>query len=586
MALALTALAHADRLPQTPPSQTVVTDDPHVTVTMGLKVAPSNDPGDSVQWWDRRQAGWQRWLTAKQRFPRAKSTAAELYLSALAEGFNKTLPFLPRTRFHFYVADTLNPSLWPVGGGFFIIHAGLLRQVRDERQFAFLMALELAHESLGHNMRPLRAGDIKWEPGRWRDGDFDSWPIEFWASLVGHDPIERGGFTYTLQQESDALELVYRFFRANMWEYDGINRLVVDLLPTIAQIPGSSSLAKMHANLGMAVRLPHNRPDPPVTPIDSVVNRLTYSRAVGEIANGTLQHYPWMLELVPYRDFVVERNINISEVRDQFDEHAEALSGKVASVLHRSRKEALSTELDELDDRNDDLYDRGKIFGAKLARLYLKGTILIAHQRWKEVVENANEGLRLDSSAEPFMWQRALARQELSQFNSCISELIVGWHYYDHRRELLSLQCHFLEGRYSDSARLALEFRRKYPFDIDGAFWSLLAQIRMKRPLDKLIDEVQAFWGDRPMVRALKIFYFGYLGKLTEAQAMADFKAGQPYLTREWGMLEFAQAWLRETFNALPNDERAEKLRELAELQWPLSRLVRYNLPREAVEVR
>ncbi len=568
------------------PGVTHVTDEPSVTVTMGLKMAPTNELGDSVKWWDRREAGWRRWMSAREKFPRATSSSIEIYLSALAEGFTKVIPWLPLPRFHFYVADTLNPSLWPVGGGFFVIHAGLLRHLRDERQFAFLIALELAHETLGHNMVPIRAGDIKWEPGSWREGDYDGWPVEFWAFMVGHDPIDRGGFTYTLQQESDALELVYRFFAANVWEYDGINRLLSDLLPQLNVIPGSSSLARLHTNLALAIRLPHDRPKCPITPVDSVVNRATYAQAEVEIERSSVQHYPWMLELVPYREFVTQRTINIAQVREQYNEHSDVRTEKILTATRQTRKTSLASELDEFVERNDELIARDKLVTAKLARIYLRGSVLLSHHRWADAIASAQEGLKIDSSAEPFHWQRALARQQLSQFNKCIAEMPLEWRYFDHRRELLIVQCSFLEGRYTDAAKLALEYRRRFPFDIEGAFWETLVEIRLNRSLAKHIEEIETFWGDRPMVRALKIFYYGYLGKQSEAEAAITLNTDITYLPQEWGMLEFAQAWLRDTFNPIAGDDRADKLRQLAELQWPLSRLVKYNLPRDTIQNR
>ena len=574
------------KTPGTGPGVTHVTDAGDVTAQMGIKMAATNELGDSVKWWERREAGWRRWMSAREKFPRATSSSIEIYLGALAEGFTKIIPWVPQPRFHFYVADTLNPSLWPVGGGFFIVHAGLLRHMRDERQFAFLVALELAHETLGHNMVPIRAGDIKWEPGSWRAGDFDGWPVEFWAFLVGHDPLDRGGFSYSLQQESDALELVYRFFAANVWEYDGINRLTADILPQLDVIPGSSSLARLHTNLAMAIRLPHDRPKIAITPVDSVVNRATYAAAETEIERSSIQHYPWLLELVPYRDFVLQRNINIDRVREEYNEHSDVHTQKILSATKQSRKTSLSSELDEFMDRNEELIAREKLVTAKLARIYLRGAVLLSHHRWADAIVSAQEGLKIDSSAEPFFWQRALARQQLSQFNKCIAEMPLEWRFFDHRRELLIVQCSFLEGRFTDAAKFALEYRKRFPFDIEGAFWETLVEIRLNRQLAKHIEEIETFWGDRPMVRALKIFYYGYLGKQSEAEAAISFQSDIPYLAQEWGMLEFAQAWLRDTFNPIPNDDRADKLRQLAELQWPISRLVRYNLPRDAVQNR
>ncbi|MBI3542038.1 MAG: hypothetical protein HY075_02005 [Deltaproteobacteria bacterium] len=634
--------AHShSRLPdlKSPPPEltgvTTVTTEPHVTTGMGIRMVPTKEGGDSVKWWERRESGWSRWMQARSRFPRAKSYSVDLYLDALAEGFNRAVGAVPATRFHFYVADTLNPTLWPLGGGFFVIHAGLFRQIRDERQLAFLLALELAHETLDHGMSHgalargvsfPRHGDVFWEAeGRNEAGyalEYDGWPIEFWAYLVGRDPIESADLGYTLQQESDALELVYQFFRANGWEYDGINRLVADLLPTLTDVPGSSSLAKLHPHLATAVKVPHARMPARMQPVDAVVNRLTYQRAVAEIERSTLQHYPWMLELVPYRDFIVDRGINIDEVREGYNEHSDVHTSKILTATRKSRLSSLATELDEFLERNAELDARDKLLPARLARIYLRGTILLAHHRWADVIRSAEEGLKIDASAEPFLWQRALARQQLGQFNKSIAEMPVAWKNFDHRRDLFVLQGHFLEGRFTEASRAGLEYRRKYPFDIDGAFWHMLAEIRLRRTTDRNIDELAAFWGDRPMVRALKVFYYGYLGKFTDAQAALDlvderpaptvlkllffgvrsylmessdvFQAkgqlavndGLAYPAYEWGMLAFAQAWFRQTFNVIHGDDRADKLMQLAELQWPLSRLVRYNLPRDVVQNR
>jgi hypothetical protein len=313
----------------------------------------------------------------------------------------------------------------------------------------------------------------------------------------------------------------------------------------------------LHANLALAVKLPHERPRPKPAPIDLVVNDFTYAQALRELEASTLQHYPWMLELAPYRDFVARR---------------------------ASQGQSLESDLSELDDLSEELDDREKIPAARIARAYLKGLVYLRHDRWLEVIRNAEEGLKMDASAEPFLWQRALARQQLGQFNKGIVEMGAGpWRYFDHRRELLMLENTFLEGRYSDAAAAAAEYRRKYPFDIDGAFWQTLTLLRMRLPVDRTMAELEAFWGDRPMVRGLKIFYYGYLRKLDEARAAMDLKSDIVYTPSEWGILEFAQAWFWETFYD-PRDDKADQLRRLAELHWPLARLVRVNMPREAVE--
>jgi hypothetical protein len=511
---------------------------------------------------------------------------AEMYLYALADGFSRTLNFIPRTRCHFYVADTLNPTLWPVGGGFFIVHAGLIREIKDEKQFAFLVALELAHEMLGHNFQPVRAGDIKWEPGLWRNGQYDGWPVEFWAYLVGRDPLQRGGFQYTLQQESDALELVYRFFRANLWNYDAVSRAVADLIPTFGAIPGASSLPSLHANLKMATLLPHETPAPGPIPVDPAVSESVYRKVQEDVLASALQHYPWMLELVPYRDLVLERGINLDRARREYNPHAEVLSQKYLNLSKKPRKQSKSGELGDLDDRNEDLESRDKVPGAQLARLYLKGAILLAHHQWEAVAANSAEGLKIDAAAEPFLWQRASARQQQGRFKECIKEMGATWHWFDHRRRIMELSSTFLDGRYSDAFVLANDYRRQYPFDIEGAFWQTLTLIRMRRSLESSMVEIESFWGDRPLVRALQIFHYGYLGQFSRARAALEFRSDIEYLPFEWGAFEFAQAWLRLTFNELHDDDRAEKLLKLAALQWPLAPLVRYNLPRDAVQSR
>lgn len=557
---------------------TRVSEEPGVMANITIKMAPSIDPGDSLKWWQHREAGFHRWTEAKRLFPRVRSFAAESYLSALAEGFSRLLPPAPRQRFHFYVADTLNSSLWPMGGGFFVVHAGLFRLIREERQFAFVLALEMAHEALGHH--------VAWEGGWPRDGKFDSWSIEFWAALAGRDPIVRAGFAYSLQQESDALELVYRFFQANDWEYEKFSRGVASFLPNLDAVPGSSSLHRMHPHLVMAVRVPHDRLAVAREPVDSIVSPTTYAGAAAEIARSALQRYPWMLELVPYRDFVLDRASNIEQLRLRFDEHVAISSKRLEELGRRARNRSSDSELAELAARDEEHDGRDKLLSAKLARLYLRGLVLASHQRWQEVISNAAEGLKLAQTAEPFLWQRALARQQLGQFNTCIRELSSKWAYFDHRRELFEVQCTFLEGRYTEASRIGLEYRKRYPFDIDGAFWWILSEIRIKRVTDKQIQELEAFWGDRPIVRALKVFYYGYLGKPTQARAAVDFRADIAYGAQEWGILEFAQAWLRASFGAFAEDDRAEKLMQLSDLQWPLAHLVKYNLPREATERR
>lgn len=578
-------VAHAA---QEPIGVTIVTEEPKVTVNMGIKMAPSNEQGDSIEWWERREEGYKRFMRAKALFPRARSVMIETYLASLAHGFTKTLVQVPRTRFHFYVADTLNPSIWPAGGGFFIIHAGLIRQVKDERQFAFILALELAHETLGHNMvRSLIKGK-NWEPGSWSDGNYDSWPVEFWAQIVGHDPIERGGFTYSLQQESDALELVYRFFMANAWEYDGIGRLVADLLPSLNAIPGASSLQRLHENLAQSLRLPHLRPHAEILPVDSLVSRASYSSALAEIQKSTLQRYGWMLELVPYRDFILAKTQDLDRIRNQFNEHSDRFSSILAQAKLHPREKSLETELADFADTKENLDSRIDLRDAKLARTYLLGTLYLAHGKWQEAIDNANAGLKLDPQAEPFLWQRARARMQLRQFNKNIVELSNVWKNFDHRRELFLLESNFLEGRYTDAAAQAIEYRKKYPFDIDGAFWCALSFIRLRRPAEaaNMISEIEAFWGDRPMARALKIFHYALQGKHTLAHAAFDLNSDIHYTAQEWGILEFAQAWFRESYSGFPNDNTSSKLYELAELEWPLASVLRLNLARDPVEVR
>lgn len=568
------------------PGVSQVTEETEVMDRMGLKMIPTNDLGDSREWWERRTEGWKRFEQAKKKFPPAKSESLEMYLNALAESFNRAMPHPPHVRFHFYVADTLNPSLWPAGGGFFIVHAGLIRKVKDERQFAFLLALELAHETLGHNMTPGLLFGKNWEPGRWGKNDFDAWSVEHWTVLVGNDPIERGGFVYTLQQESDALELVYRFFQANSWEFDGINRLVVDMLPGLNAIPGTSSLARLHSNLAQAIKLPHRRQKVSPAPADSVVNRGSYVQAQSELASSTLQFYDWMLELVPYRKFISERLVNLEQIRLRHNEHGEIGTTKLREVLKRPRDRTFASEAAEFDRINRELSSRASLLEARLARFYLKGAVLMMHRRWKEALVNAEQALKLAPDAEPFLWQRVSARQQLGQFNKCVTENQSRWRYYDHRRELMGLQCTFLEGRYTDAAKLAIEYRTRYPFDVEGAFWETLLQIKLRRIKNARIEEIESFWGDRPIVRALKILYYGHLEQPDHAQKEMFFDSELSYLPQEWGMLEFAQAWYRRTYSVIERDDRAEQLQALAEVQWPLARLVKLNLPREILQRR
>jgi hypothetical protein len=278
-----------------------------------------------------------------------------------------------------------------------------------------------------------------------------------------------------------------------------------------------------------------------------------------------------MLELAPYRALIIER---------------------LARPPREGRKEArtLSSDLSVYESITDGLDERDKLTSAKLARFYVRGLVFVAHGRWKEALANASEGLKLDPSAEPFLWQRAVAYQNLGQFNRCIAQAGDRWTFYDHRRELLAIECSFLEGRYTDAAKLAVEYRRKYPFDISGAFWQALAAIRVRRPFDEQLREIESFWGDRPMVRALKIFYFSYMGKLIEAKAMTEFETDIPYRPEEWAVLEFAHAWFldtyRDAFSEIRGSDRGAKLLEYAYQKWPLARLMRHNLPRDAVQAR
>lgn len=546
------------------PGTTAVTTDPSVTVGMGLTLTPIKDPGDSLVWWPRRQEARERFQGVRQVFPEAQSGRVYQYLNALAAAFASMSPE-PRPQFHFYVADTLNASIWPAGSGFFVLHAGLFSLARNPHELEFLLALELAHDVLEHNQTPLRAGDIKWEAGKWELDRLRPAPAQWWALLAAEDPIERGRFSYTLQQESDALELVYRFFDGLGWQYDGLRDKTFQFIQDLGQIPGLSSLKLLHANLGMALKLPHARVRREKITLDPIVSRETISRAMDEMALGGYQRYQWMRELAPYRAVLL------------------AKAGEPENFREQTAEEVM---------------DDGQLpKSQRLARAYLKALLEMRRRDWKSLIATSDRALALAPGTEPFLWFKLFAVTSLGQFNKCGDTRAPRWRLFDHKRSILVAQCAFLAGRYSTSAALLTDYRRRFPFDVEGAFWQALVDLRMRRKAEDNLGEMTRFWGERPYVRALWAIYHGLKRKPSEAKSDLDSIAllsetraidhFQPYSDAEWGAFAFANAWFTATYSPYKDrDESAGKLRAEALARWPLADFVRAHFPRQVWEER
>lgn len=512
---------------------------------MKIRMQPVIDPGDSLSWWPRRLEALKRYEAARAALPEVPSASIYQYLNALAEGFSSMLPE-PRARFQFFVADTLNASIWAAGSGFYIIHAGLFSLVRDQRELAFILALEFAHESLGHNKRPI---------GSWNKSGFRPTAVFNWALIANGDPVENARFSYTTQQESDALELVYRFFVSRDWRYDDLAKTIAGRINLLNSIRGTSSLPLLHRNLEFALKLPHDRPKPASLKMDPVVNIGTVTRALTEMSLSGLQRYQWMREIIPYRKYLIDENVNVSDLR----ERTEAEIQKLGQYRH----------------------------GEHVARKFLRANLLMQKRDWAAVQQTAEEALRLVPRNEPFLWFHLLSRQHQLQFKECGDSTQPKWPLFDHMRQLIVGQCMFLDGRLSNAAQHFMEYRRRYPFDVHGAFWQAFVDLHMRRKGQDNIAEMERFWGNRPYVRAVKVLHYGALGKPTDAKAAQDVINELEYGDTEWGALELVNSWFAETYSPYNGrDEKAQNKMKRAEMLWPLSGLIRAHMLRHAWEER
>ncbi|MEW6057890.1 MAG: hypothetical protein AB1540_14880 [Bdellovibrionota bacterium] len=507
------------------------------------------DASQFLAWPPEKVHSWKQSTSMQSQFPRSKSARLESFLSQFGDAFRAMLPLPEKLRLHFDVLDTVNPTFWPFGHGFIVMHSGLILRIHDLNSFLFLLALESAHDVLGHVQN--RVQDLKWQAFPLR--------IDLWTSLVGRDPLAHVGVrAYTVSEEAEALEIVYRFLRAYGIDPAHAGMELVSRFEKINALPEMSSVPVLHRNLKTALSTSVLQSKPAaLKTFDALISEPSFAEILKELGQSKNQLQAWMVELIPYAYLLKKEG-------ESFEEDQRLAQAVKARLKRRSEK--------------------GE---ARLAWLYVQNLMHLRHRQWRALLKNSTEALSIGPSAIPFRWHKGMAHQQLRQFNHCIHSLGESWGIYDFRRLLLELQCSFLEGRYTDAARLANQFRQKHPYDAEGAFWQALNAIRIRQPIDQLLAEMDNYWGDRPFVRALKVLHFGYIGKLTDAKAIANFSADAAFSDEEWGKLHMAEAWLYETFIFKEKRPRfARSRREKSEQEWVLAGLVRENLPRETIQIR
>lgn len=486
---------------------TGVTKEPRVTETMGLELFWTSTPPDSVEWPSQRLEAWKRWQKLKTDFPGVRSDASYNYFDTLARAFAAILPE-PRARFYFYIADTLNVSIWPLSSGYFVVHAGALSVIRDEQLLTFMVILELAHDYLGHTREMSDRANF----GAREKKSLVVWP---WAALAESDPIGKTTLAYSLEQENDALDVVLYFFTAVGRDYAASALRLPVLLKSLSTKKSASSWPALHANLSEALKQPRNESEEKPAHVGFSVAPNMIAQAVTQIEGSGLQRYPWLRELLT------------------------AEPGVLASAYRSTLK---------ANEKRD----------------------------WVALAQAVKKGLGVSARAEPFLRDQMTLWQQTGKFASCTTQgRKRRWGYFDHLRELMVAQCVFLDGRYTDAKSLLAKYSLRYRYDVHGAFWLTLVDIRLRRPVEDQLSEIEKFWGDRPYVRALRAMRLSILERPSDAVALFNYDSQIAYDNAEWGALDMAHSWMIKNHSSFrERDGKSLDLRERATQRWALGEQV------------
>ena len=490
---------------------------------------------DTLVWPRSHNEARRIWLTRTRQFVALKSSAVERYLDLLGNEFlitnEKNIQARKRRplRFHFFIADTLNPSLWSYGSGYFVLHGGLLNGVLNHQQFTFLIALEMAHQILGHE--PSDDGRI-----------VGAWSADGFATLVVNDPVLKRSFSYSRIQETQALELVAPLFNSWGWNYAQIAKQMVPAINELTKFPGASSVGLAHRHLALALKLPEPAAHTSVGKAPEFLSAASFQQIQNELLRSAQQRYAWFLGLASY-------------LPPQFDVVARPSSFLDLDLrAFRALKESYSK--------------RGIKSPASLER-WIENRIHLNHRDWSSV-----EDYEADEVQEPILFQKLHALQIQGNFESCLKDSEHQWIHREYERELIRAQCVVLMGHLSEGLEHIKNFVVANPLDIRGGFWHVLVLARLHDPkLFEVQREYQQKWGDRPWTRAAQIIALARNGRWNQIQELdADTFSvfEKAYGDEERGALLFAKAWAEYQKHQRPTASAISLLKQAQRL-WPLT---------------
>jgi hypothetical protein len=453
--------------------------------------------------------GYEWWSLRTRELPPFDAVEAPLYLAALARAFNGAGAG-DRPRFRFYITDTLNTAVWAQGDGHFIIHGGLLARVKDHLTFNFILALEMAHDVLGHGATDTRVTPVPLLTGLiFSDGSADLWDLDGFAWLATFDPVRKSGRAYTLREEEQALSLVSVFFTRMGWDYDAAARAALLQIQDFSQWPGGGDLGALHKEIGVAVRLP--RPEGKHTPSseEALVNADAFAKLRDQLLKRTRQKYSWLIEAAPYASILRQGGGSLEGDLKAFE----------------GRRAALGSPL------------------SPTAEAWVRGRIHLNHDNFTGALSIAEEALQKRSPTEPVLLQRLQAGLFTQKAQHCKDEVQQDWARADYVRGRYHVLCLLSDGELTAAAEASHKLRADYPNDPQAAFLEAVALARLRRPFGDLIKTLEKDWGGRPGLKALKLLHAAQNRDWKTFQDLAGVGDEALYGAEENGILDFARAW-------------------------------------------
>lgn len=471
---------------------------------------------DSLEWPEERKRSWQCFESIQQWYPPSLSKKIQTYLYSLAGAFQDHVSD-KGLRFSFYVLDTMNPLVWNCGQGFFGIHAGIVRELRRGHVLDFLLSIKMAHEALGHKGTLLKNIPRPFF-------------VDFWA-ILSHNQLPESMIvprTYTIEEEVAAIGLVHSFFKKIGFSFAEVEDAWQDFVIARSSNLTLTYLPAEHLNLLEALRVTQSqRPSVLESEYhDPILNKTFEQNAVEQTLQSRFQRYGWMSEIIYLVD--AKELVDSAQTKKQDEVKKETSKPRTSFELTEGIEDTLANPL---------------------ARYYLKAKRALEEKEYRTAAMYAQKALASNSTLEPFLWQDAVAQQQLGEYGNCLRQTLTKWKGFDDVKLLLHGQCLFLDGKITAALAQFKKRQQQYPGDAWGWFWELLTQIRLRTITRGKLDAVEKLWGDRPMFRALDALYYSHLKKPSAVKAALQLDMNDKYYKQydaeEWAVLGFARDWVK-----------------------------------------